>query len=300
MPVTPSIASLWIVALVAAAPAAGDDPLNAARDLYVAAQYREALDVLAQADLAAMPPASQPLALEYRALCLLALNREQEGIKAFEALVQMQPAYDPAPDSLSPRIRTLFDATRRRLLPGLAQARFVDARAAFDRGDYAAAASGFQEVHAMLAAARAAGTPPDGGLADLAVLADGFRELAVSRAGPAPVRQLPVSPAPAPSLSAAPAANAGAAAAGVVPPVVIRQDVPSWPAGLVRPAQAAALLEVQIDRTGTVTDARVTQSLNPVYDQLLIEAARAWRYKPALRDGEPTPYVKVLRLELAP
>jgi TonB family protein len=299
--VTPSIASLWIVALAAAAPAAGDDPLAAARDLYVAAQYREALDVLAQADVSALEPASQPLALEYRALCLLALNREQEGIQAFEALVQAQPAYDPAPDSLSPRIRTLFDATRRRLLPGLAQARFADARAAFDRGEYVTAASGFQAVHAILAAARAAGAPADGGLADLAVLADGFGELATSRVGPAPARRLDVSPAPAPSVAlSSPPASAAAPAAGVIPPVVVRQDVPRWPPGLVRSAQAAALLEVQIDRTGAVTDARVTQSLNPVYDQLLIDAARGWRYKPALRGGQPTAYVKILRLELAP
>jgi protein TonB len=301
--VTPSIASLWIVAVAAAAvPGAGGDALTAARDLYVAAQYREALDLLAQADVSALPAASQPVALEYRALCLLALNREQEGIQAFEALVQARPTYEPEPDSLAPRIRTIFEGARRRLLPGLAQARFTEARTAFDRGDYANAIAGFEAVHSMLASARAVGASVDDN-ADLTVLADGFRDLAAARLRPAPARRLAVSPAPAPSVSLAdlPPAGAGATAApaGVVPPVVVRQDVPRWPVGLVRPAQATALLEVQIDGTGAVTGARVTQSLNAVYDQMLLDAARQWRYRPALRNGQPTPYVKVLRLELA-
>jgi protein TonB len=299
--VTPSIASLWIVALTAAGPAAGGDALTTARDLYVAAQYREALDVLAQADVNAMPKASQPVALEYKALCLLALNREQEGVQAFEALVQAQPAYEPEPDSLSPRIRSVFDSARRRLLPGLAQTRFAEARAAFERGDYNGAVAGFEMVSTILTSARAAGAPADGG-ADLAMLADGFRDLAASRLGPPPARRLAVVPTQAPAVheSSPEAERQAAGAAAIVPPVVVRQDVPRWPLGLVRPPRSTAMLEVSIDNNGAVTDVRVTQSLNAVYDQLLIEAARGWRYKPALRNGQPTPYVKMIRLELVP
>jgi TonB family protein len=61
-----------------------------------------------------------------------------------------------------------------------------------------------------------------------------------------------------------------------------------------------ALLQVEIDSTGAVTAARLIRPLHPIYDQLLVEAARDWRYRPALRNGQPTPYVKTLRIELVP
>jgi protein TonB len=291
---------LWIAVLAAAPAAAGDSALTTARELYVAAQYREALDLLAQTSLDTLPASSQPLVHEYRALCLLALNREEEGVHAFEALLQARPDYEPEPDSLSPRIRVLFDATRRRLLPGMAKARFEAARAAFDRGEYITAAKGFETVKAILSAAHDAGAPIDGA-SDLSVLADGFRELAASRVGPAPARRLTVAIARAPSVDASGAApDVPAAAEAINPPVVVRQDVPRWPAGLARPATAVALLQVEIDSTGAVTAARLIRPLHPIYDQLLVEAARDWRYRPALRNGQPTPYVKTLRIELVP
>jgi len=45
---------------------------------------------------------------------------------------------------------------------------------------------------------------------------------------------------------------------------------------------------ISIDATGRVTDAKMQQPVYPSYDRLLLEAARTWRYRPAIRDGQPT------------
>ena len=45
---------------------------------------------------------------------------------------------------------------------------------------------------------------------------------------------------------------------------------------------------LNIDATGQVTSAQMEQSVYPSYDRLLLEAARSWRYQPAMRDGQPT------------
>lgn len=45
---------------------------------------------------------------------------------------------------------------------------------------------------------------------------------------------------------------------------------------------------LSIDATGRVTSAQMEQTVYPGYDRLLLEAARTWRYAPAMRDGQPT------------
>jgi TonB family protein len=58
------------------------------------------------------------------------------------------------------------------------------------------------------------------------------------------------------------------------------------------PPQAASggvvLIEAMVDRTGKVADARVISSAPP-FDQPALEAARQWRFRPAVVNGRPTP-----------
>lgn len=58
-------------------------------------------------------------------------------------------------------------------------------------------------------------------------------------------------------------------------------------------------VEVVIDAEGKVTSAKLVQSVHPRYDQVLLAAARAWRYKPATKNGAPVEYVKVVDIKLA-
>jgi TonB family protein len=84
----------------------------------------------------------------------------------------------------------------------------------------------------------------------------------------------------------------------VTPPVTVRQDVPPWPHDIPFPEPAVAVVEVVIGPQGRVQQARMQKPLHPRYDQLLLAAARHWSYRPALRDGQPTPFVKAVRVEL--
>jgi TonB family protein len=61
---------------------------------------------------------------------------------------------------------------------------------------------------------------------------------------------------------------------------------------------AAGTLEVVIDETGRVLSAVLPQSIHPQYDGNLLSAARGWRFKPAMRNGLPVPYLKVIEIRL--
>jgi periplasmic protein TonB len=54
--------------------------------------------------------------------------------------------------------------------------------------------------------------------------------------------------------------------------------------------QGEVLVELSIDPGGRVTDARIIESLDPVYglDESALAAARQWVFMPALVDGTPT------------
>ncbi len=73
-------------------------------------------------------------------------------------------------------------------------------------------------------------------------------------------------------------------------PTALSQTLPPWrppdPSWRARVLRGSLLLS--IDATGRVTNAAIEESVYPGYDRLLLEAARAWRYTPARRDGQPT------------
>ena len=52
-------------------------------------------------------------------------------------------------------------------------------------------------------------------------------------------------------------------------------------------------IEVVVDESGAVTDARVYLSVNRVYDKVLLESVKQWRYRPATKDGRPVKYRRV-------
>src|SRR5262249_32761556 len=112
--------------------------------------------------------------------------------RAIEAIVAANPSSHPMEADVSPRIRSAFVEVRRRMLPSIIQDRYVQAKAAFDRQEFAAAAAWLKSVNEMLAdpdLGAAASAPP---LSDLRTLAVGFQELsersaiAPAAAGPGP------------------------------------------------------------------------------------------------------------------
>jgi tetratricopeptide (TPR) repeat protein len=270
-----------------------------ARELYASARYEEALALLnglRPADLA--DPEQVRTREQYRSLCLLALGRAEEAETAIAAVVTTDPFYQPNEAEASPRVRSTFADVRQRLLPGLASERYAAAKAAYDRKAHADAERQFRDLLRLLDDPQMAGR-----LSDLRTLAAGFVELAAAAAAPPPppTPAAPAKPEATPSGPAAPREPRVYTTedAGVKAPVVIRQEVPPVPASITSMARDRAVIEVVIDEQGRVTSMVLRMRAHPVYDTLLLNAAREWKYKPATLDGAPVRYRKLLQVSIS-
>lgn len=296
---------LAAVMLILQAAVLADDSLSAARDLYAAASYEEALAMLSRLNAKELRPDEGRVADQYRALCLLALGKTAEASQAIEAVVSADPSYHPSDSDVSPRVRSIFSDVRKRLLPALVQQKYAIAKTAFDHKDYQTASAGFGELLALYTdpdLAPAAGKPP---LSDLRVLIDGFHALSLQALAP-PVLAAAPAPAPAP-VAAAPAPVAASVDTkrvynlgdpNVVPPVVIRQQLPPFSGSVQQPVVGA--MEVVIDENGKVASATMRGSTLPNYDRLAIIAAETWRYRPATVNGTPVKFRKLIQVAITP
>jgi TonB family protein len=91
-------------------------------------------------------------------------------------------------------------------------------------------------------------------------------------------------------------------AGNITAPRPIRQVNPTVPAGAVR-GSAEFGVRVSIDRTGRVTDARLVSQRGAASRLLAdsaLNAARMWRFEPALRGGRPVASNTVLNIRIAP
>jgi TonB family protein len=82
----------------------------------------------------------------------------------------------------------------------------------------------------------------------------------------------------------------------VVAPMIVRQDIPALPQNAMAMAKPRGLLEVVVDEQGRVVGMAVRGSIHPTYDSLLLSAARDWKYKPALLNGQPVKYRKLIQV----
>jgi TonB family protein len=288
---------LWPAALLA------QDSLSAARELYASAAYEDALAVLSRLNAAGLRPDDGRTADQYRALCLLALGKNAEAAQAIEAVVAGQPLYRPSEGEVSPRVRAAFSDVRQRVLPGLVQQRYALYKTAFDRKDYQTSSAGFNELLALYAdpdMALAGSKPP---LADLRVLIGGFYDLSLQALAPAPAPEparanASLTRTPAAPIVQEPQRLYSSTDDGVVPPVTLRQQLPSFPGQVTRPMVGA--VEVVIDENGYVVQATMRASVVPNYDRQVVNAAQNWRYKPATLNGAPVKYRKMVQVAVTP
>lgn len=292
-----------VVALAAPASAqlrdGRENPLSAARDLYASARYDEALAVLNGLQPTNDGGASDRKSIEqYRSLCLLALNRGTEAESAISAVVMADPLFMPGEAEASPRVRAAFSDVRQRLLPEIASTRYAAAKATYDRKEYALAEQQFRDLVTLL------NDPQIGSRSgDLRTLAAGFVDLAAAAAAPPPEprRADPPPPAPAPTaepIVPKPAHVWSGEEPGVTPPVAVRQDVPRVPTTISPQARERGLLEVVIDEQGRVSGLTIRLSIHPMYDPMLIAAAKDWRYKPATVAGAPVKFRKLIQVSV--
>jgi hypothetical protein len=298
------LAALAAAAALMAAPAAADDSLAAARELYASAAYEEALTLLDRLREGAAGE-EVPAVEQYRAFCLLALGRPSDAERAMEAVVAASPSYRPSGDDVSPRVRAAFAEVRRRLLPAILQQRYVSARTSFDQKDYVRAASGLEELLALIddpANVTLAAQPP---LSDLRTLAVGFRDLSLKAMTPPPMPPPDVAPGViASALPAVPVAVPnlvyGPQDSEVVPPVTLRQSLPRMPVPrtALKPVQGS--IEVLIDEKGSVEAAAMRVGVDAAYDPIALDAAKDWKYQPARLRGAPVRYRKIVLVDVKP
>jgi len=86
---------------------------------------------------------------------------------------------------------------------------------------------------------------------------------------------------------------------GVTTPVVLREVKPQYTSDAMRAkVQGSVLLECIVRSDGSVGEVKVARSLDPVFglDLEAMKAARQWRFRPGMRQGEPVAVLVVIEL----
>lgn len=276
----------------------GRDLVGPARDLYASARYDEALAVLNDLRPAdASNTVSDRKSIEqYRSLCLLALGRGTEAESAIAAVVTADPSYQPGEVEASPRVRAAFSDVRKKLLPEIANGRYTEAKASFDRKDFATAAQQFRSVLTLLDDADMGGKLPD-----LRTLVNGFLDLSVAATPPPPEAPKPVvaAPPPPPVPQVDLTRTYTMMDKDVTPPVVVRQDMPRLTPAMKTQARDRGIVEVVIDEQGRVVNVVVREPVHPVFDAELLTAGRDWKYQPAKLGGVAVRYRKMIQINIS-
>jgi hypothetical protein len=184
---------------------------------------------------------------------------------AFDALVMSNPLYEPRTTDLTPEALAAFRTSQRRLLPVVAQRSYDRAVAALAAGDPDRALALGKETAAILDR-RLADTP--------AQLREQVGDL---------IEQ---------ASTAAAAANEiiyTEADAGVIPPRPLSRQMPlTGPIGV--PPNRVGWLEMVINRDGSVYSVKLHTPLNRHHERMIVSPAKAWRYRPATKNGRPVMY----------
>jgi hypothetical protein len=291
------VASCVVSASAAARQAATiPDPFARAKDLYASAEYEQALQILDGAEFAAGGVEVD----QYRALCLLALGRNDAALRVIQRIVEKNPLFEPPATQVSPRVQSTFRDVRKQLLPAIVRQTYTDAKAAFDAGEMDKAKRRFEDVIAEVDGLEGLGSKEFG---DLRVLSKGFVDLIARSAKPAPAVPPPAAPAPEPvARETVPPAPSRAihtvGEAGLVAPVVISQAMPPWHPSRQDTQTYEAVVSIVIDETGAVTELSVQGMLPPVYEASLRRSAMNGRFRPATLKGVPVRYRKNVAVRL--
>jgi hypothetical protein len=306
------VLALWAFLAQGDATLSAAENLATAKSLYAAGSYEEALGRLSALQVDATADETD----KYRALCLLALGRTTEAEQSLTTLVTRRPLIQMSEDEVSPRLVAMFHEVRKRVLPDAIRYGYAHARTSFEQKDYAASAAQLKELMQILAD-KDLSSQQALALADLRLLAEGFLKLseaelaAASSARTATPAAGSVASPSAPAAAAAPAATASTASAGaiysaadndVTPPVGIARAFPVWRAAnpLQQRVTRRGTMRIVIDEQGRVETATLVEKVEPSYDPVLLDAAKRWTFKPAMRNGRPVKFEQIIAVVLNP
>jgi hypothetical protein len=216
----------------------------------------------------ARPPQAVPESprdAERRATALLKAGKSVEAEIAFDALVLNNPLYEPTRTEITPEAYAAFQESRKILLPGIAIRDFGRAKDALDQGNVDRALAIATTVEAVLDRAEPHGPPGLRGqvrtLLDEALKAQTTVEEQV---------------------------YAGVEA-GLVAPLALSRQFPLSPPADIRPDRLG-VLEIVVGKQGDVETIKLHTPLNRYHERMVVSAAKAWRYRPAMKNGKPVRY----------
>ncbi len=213
------------------------------------------------------PPGPSPSAIaaaretERRAAALIAEGQTQQAAMIFDALVMANPLYEPRNEEITPEALAAFRASRKVLLPAIAARDYDRAKSALSAGDPDHAMALGNQVIAILD--RLEGEPAPN-------LRRNTVEL-IEKAGTA-------------QLSAEDIVYSERDA-GVVPPRLLSRGFPSRPPFDVPPNRVGKL-DVIVGKAGDVEFLKLYTPLNRYHERVIVPAVKAWRYKPAMKNGK--------------
>jgi hypothetical protein len=226
--------------------------------------------------VAAPPPPPSATAVretERRAEALIAGGQSIEAAMAFDALVMSNPLYEPKRYQLTPEAYTAFEASRRALLPTIAQREHDRARTAMTAGNHERALASGNLALAILDRIEAPQL-------------EGLREQTTELIQEATLAKL-----------SAEEIIYGPGSQGVVPPRPLSRQFPlSGPVEV--PPHRIGTLEMIIGKAGDVEFVKLHTPLNRYHERMVVSAAKAWRYTPATKAGKPVRFRVTVRINL--
>ncbi len=227
----------------------------------------------AAAGATSSPPLHSLRDSEMRATSLLAQGQALAASAAFDALVTSNPLYQPRPSDLTPEAQSAFRTSQQRLLPGIAQRDYDRAKAAFDADD---------PEQALVVAREAMAIIDKGVVATPSQLKEDLQYLIEqATAAAATLNEIIYTEDD----------------AGVVPPRPLSRQMPvTSPVGV--PPNRVGWLEMVIDRNGTVAFVKLHTPLNRHHERMIVSPAKAWRYRPAMKNGKPVMFRMLLKVNL--
>jgi hypothetical protein len=208
-----------------------------------------------------------------RAGALLAEGRAGEAAVIVDGVVMKNPLYQPDPARLTPETLAAFQSSKRLLLPAMARRYLQEGRVAFDAGDFMLAITKGERAQALLRDADIDPAAEDlsDELMNLITGATTARTLEETRIYTIADRD-------------------------VTPPRPIGRQLSS--ASLSGRAPLTGRLELVVDRNGDVETVRLETPVNGYHDRMIVSAAKAWHYRPAMRKGRPVRYGMVMSITL--
>jgi hypothetical protein len=192
---------------------------------------------------------------------------------AFDALVMSNPLYEPRTTDLTPEALGAVRTSQRLLLPMIAQRNYDRAKAALDGSDADRALALGQETLAILNRPLADAPP------QLREQVDDLIEQATAAAAVA--NEIIYTEAD----------------ADVIPPRPLSRQMPvTGPIGV--PPNRVGWLEMVIGRDGTVAFVKLHTPLNRHHERMIVSPAKAWRYRPAMKNGRRVMYRILVKVNL--